>query len=135
MTSSGVALGSIELSSRGSRADARTGTAECSGRRRPSGGCADGRQRDQSLCASEAQIEEAREHFRKGKALYDREPATVSTRSRPGAENLRRADVAGVDDQVDAAKHRHCLRPQKPVGVGDQADREVIGRRWPQPTH
>jgi hypothetical protein len=42
-------------------------------------------------------------------------------------ENIRGADVAGVDDAVRAAKSVERLGPQEAVRIGDQADDEAVG--------
>ena len=37
-------------------------------------------------------------------------------------QNLRTANIAGVQDLIDTGKRAHCLRPHEVVGVGNQAD-------------
>jgi len=41
---------------------------------------------------------------------------------RRGLENIRAADVPGVHDVIGTGEKLLCLRPQKPVSIGDQTD-------------
>src|SRR5581483_3464950 len=44
-------------------------------------------------------------------------------------EHRRAADVAGMQDEIDAREDRGDLRPHEAVRVGDQADRHLWYRR------
>jgi hypothetical protein len=39
-----------------------------------------------------------------------------------GIQNLRPADVAGMNDSLDAGERSESLRPKQPVGIGNEPD-------------
>jgi len=48
-------------------------------------------------------------------------------------EDLRLADIAGVEDQVGSAESRQRLRTHEAVGIGDQADDVRVDHAVPLP--